>query len=178
MRRVVEADPVTPANRRYMGTILMAAHRYQEAEREFRHTLELNEKLSRAWLDLGGLHFVRGETTEALRCFEKAYPLAPLYPECLGSLAGLLARNGDQLRADELLGKLGPPETPGVPLAWAFFHLYKGEVENAVGWLEKTIDQRYPQAIVLPRLGVGENLRSSPRWPVLAKRMNLPESAW
>jgi tetratricopeptide (TPR) repeat protein len=159
-----------------MGRILMAAHRYQEAEREYRHSLELNEKFMQAWLDLGGLHFVRGETAEALRCFEKAYSLAPWDMRVVGTLAGLLACNGDQRRADELLGKLGPPETSGVPRA--IFHLYKGEVENAVGWLEKAIDQRYPQAIVLPRLGVGENLRSSPRWPALAKRMNLPESAW
>jgi len=178
MRRVVKADPVTPTNRRYMGMILMAAHRYEEAEQEYRHTLELNEKLSRAWQDLGGLHFVRGEAAEALHCFEKVYSLNPLYPENLGSLAGMLARTGNQRRADGLLSELGPPETSGVPFARANYHLYKGEVENAVGWLEKAIDQRYPQAIVLPRLGVGEALRSSPRWPALAKKMNLPESAW
>jgi len=95
----------------------------------------------------------------------------------LGNFAGLLARTGDQRRAEDILAKLGPPETYGVPLAWAVFHLYQGETESAVDWWEKVIDQRDPNAIVLPRVGFGEALRTSPRWPALARRMNLPESA-
>jgi hypothetical protein len=90
----------------------------------------------------------------------------------------LLSRTGETRRVEELLAKLGPPEIYGVPLARAIFHLYRGETEKAVDWWEKAIDQRDPNAVIWPRLMVGEALRASPRWPTLAKRMNLPESAW
>jgi hypothetical protein len=84
---------------------------------------------------------------------------------------------GDVRRAEDLLSTLGPPETYGIPQALAFFHLQQGETEKAAEWWEKVIDQRDPGATVMPRTPIGEALRSSPRWPALAKRMNLPESA-
>jgi tetratricopeptide (TPR) repeat protein len=152
--------------------------RVQEAEQEFRHILELDENFYFGWFGLGRLHFARGETNEAVRCCENVRSLAPFYNPLMGGLAGLRSRTGDERRAEELLGRLGPPEAYGVPLAWAFFHLFRGETEKAVDWWEKVIDQRDPSALFWPRLTVGAALRASPRWPVLAKRMNLPESAW
>jgi len=64
------------------------------------------------------------------------------------------------------------------PLAWGLFHQYRGETEKAADWWEKAIDQRDPNAVIAPRLMAGETLRTSPRWPALAKRMNLPKAAW
>jgi hypothetical protein len=49
-----------------------------------------------------------------------------------------------------------------------------GETEHAADWLDKMIDQRDNAAAVLPRIPFGAPLRSTPRWPSLAKRMNLP----
>jgi tetratricopeptide (TPR) repeat protein len=178
VRRAVEADPLSAISRWYLARILSATGRDQEAEREYRKIVELDENFFLGWSGLGELHLARGETSEAIRCFEKAYSLMPLEKRMVGALAGLLARAGDTKRAEELLTKLGPPETYGVPVARAIFHLYQGRTEESVDWWEKVIDQRDPNAIIWPRYGAGEALRASPRWPALAKRMNLPESAW
>ena len=145
--------------------------------REYSHVLELNENLFAAWIGLGWQHFLNRDMSEALRCFEKLHSLAPFYPPAIGFLAGILARMGDNHRAEELLGKLGPAETYGVPVALALHHLFKGETEKAAEWWEKVIDQRDPHAPLEPRLPVGDALRSSPRWPALAQRMNLPPEA-
>ncbi len=178
IRRLIEADPLALVNRVVFAFILEATGRTQEAEQESRHILELEENFHLGWLALGQSLCARGETGEAIRCFEKVHSLAPFETRAVAALAGLLSRTGEKLRAEELLAKLGPPETYSVPLAWAIFHLYCGETEKAVDWWEKAIDQRDPNVVFWPRSTVGGALRASPRWPALAKRMNLPESAW
>ena len=178
IRRVVEADPLAVMNRFNLALIFETTGRAQEAEQEYRHILELDENFHLGWWGLAQSLFARGETSEAIRCFEKAHSLAPFETRAVAALAGLLSRTGEKLRAEELLAKFGPPETYSVPLAWAIFHLYCGETEKAVDWWEKAIDQRDPNAVFWPRLTVGGAMRASPRWPALAKRMNLPESAW
>jgi eukaryotic-like serine/threonine-protein kinase len=177
IRRLVEADPLAALNRVYLAFIFEATGRAQEAEQEFRDILELDENFYLGWWGLGRFLFARGEISEAVRCCEKAHSLAPFYKPLVGGLAGLLARTGSERRAEELLGKLGPPETYGVPLAWAHFYLFRGETEKAIDWWEKIIDQRDPTALLWPRYMFGASLRTSPRWPALAKRMNLPQSA-
>jgi tetratricopeptide (TPR) repeat protein len=174
MRRAVEADPLAAFNRINFASVLAVTGRDQEAERECRHILELDDRSYVGWLGLGRLQFARGDVNEALRCYERAYSLAPFYLPNVGALAGLLARTGDERRAEELLGKLGPPEDYGVPRAWAAYHLFKGETEKALDWWEKVIDQRDPIAASTPNFEPWRALRSSPRWPALAKRMNLP----
>jgi serine/threonine-protein kinase len=178
VRHEVEADPLVVWPRLYLGWILQATGRAQEAGREYRHVLELDENFYFGWFQMGGLRFVQGETSEAIRCFEKAHSLAPFWAAVSGALAGLLARTGDMVRAEELLAQLGPPETYGVPRAWAYFHLFQGDAEKAVDWWDKAIDQRHPFALVGQALAGGAALRTSPRWPALAKRMNLPAYAW
>jgi tetratricopeptide (TPR) repeat protein len=177
MRRAVDADPLMPFNRVNLAILLTAAGRDHEAEGECRRILELDEKFYPAWNHLGRSLSGRGEVSEALRCFEKVYALAPFYQSGAAMLAGLLSRTGDERRAEELLGKIGLLGEHGVPRAQALYHLFKGETEKALDWWEKVIDQRDPGAVLLPRLPPGEALRSSPRSFAFAKRMNLPESA-
>ena len=178
MRRAVEADPLMVRIRWYLVLILLTTGRAREAEHEIRHILEFDEHFHLGWLGLGGLHFERGELSDALHCLEKAHSLAPFDTVLMGAFAGLLARTGNERRAEELLSTLGKPETYGVPRAWVYFHLFKGEPEKAVDWWESLIDQRDPAAVLWTGISTGNALRSSPRWPTLARRMNLPEAAW
>ena len=177
IRRMVEADPLTVFNRHYLALLLAAMGRDREAEAEFHHVLELDERFAVAWRGLAALHFGRGEMNEAADCIERAYSLSPFMPSITGAFAGMLARNGDPRRAEELLAELGPPEAYGVPIAWAMFHLYRGETEKALDWWEKVIEQRDPNALFVTWASPCNLLRASPRWPALAKKMNLPESA-
>jgi len=177
MRHLVEAEPLMVFYRLHLAFIFLDRGRFAEAERECRNILELDQNSYFGWVFLGHALMARGETDEARRCCEKGYSLAR-YSSAAGTLAGLLASTGDYNRAVELLAKLGPPETYGVPMAWCLFNLHQGNAEGAAEWMEKSIDQRDPGAVFWLRLYGKGTICSSDRWPALAKRMNLPESAW
>jgi hypothetical protein len=59
----------------------------------------------------------------------------------------------------------------------ALFYCVSGDVDNAGVAVEKAIEQRDPDVMVFMNLAVSRALRSGPRWPAIARLMNLPESA-
>src|SRR5688572_21295468 len=70
--------------------------------------------------------------------------------------------------------RLGDRTAFGAPLGFVVFHLVCGEPRLAADWVEKSIEQRYPGILFFVNLPFGKVLRASPRWPALARRMNLP----
>ena len=175
MRRAVEEDPLYPRYRLFLAASFWAAGDPEAAGRELRYLSEFDQNYpSGLWL-LAVYHASQGEWGDALRFAERAHAQAPQIPLFSATLAGVLARTGDARRAEMLLGTLGPPETLGVPRARALFHLMQGDAEQAAMWWEKMIDQRDYLATGAPRVWA-KALLSSPRWPALAKRMNLPSA--
>ena len=69
------------------------------------------------------------------------------------------------------LGKLGPPTAR----ALVMFHLITGEIEKAADWCERVIEQHDGTVAFSTTYPLYKPLRESPRWPKLAKMMNLPE---
>jgi len=125
---------------------------------------------------LAGYHVSRAELDQALALSEKSYALAPQLPHVIGLLAGLLKRAGETRRADELLGKLQAAAAFGAPRGMAVYHWVLREFDAEADWLEKAIDQRDFYAAGYLRLSYGRELRSTPRWAGLMRKLNLPES--
>jgi tetratricopeptide (TPR) repeat protein len=174
MQHAVEEDPLYPMWRTYFAVSLWLTGRDQEAFREMNETIALDENFPIAYAFLAQYHCVRGAFGEALPFAAKAHSLAPHVPTYVGILAGLLVRTGDGARAQEILAKLGPPTTWGAPRALAFFHQILGETDRAADCFEQAIEQR--DGVSLPAaMPLFKPLRESPRWPKLAKMMNLPE---
>jgi serine/threonine-protein kinase len=176
LRPAVEADPLFFLYRHILAMALWAAGENEDALREVRHVLDLDDSYAQGHWRLATYYTWRGDIPEALRCAEKAYTLAPHMPDVTGTVAGLLARTGGAERAGELLVRLGTPEEYGVPRARAYYHLFKGEVKEAAEWWEKMVSQRDSAALIMARLPYGKPLRESDRWAAAAKRMNLPEA--
>jgi hypothetical protein len=80
-------------------------------------------------------------------------------------------------RADQIIAKLGPPAVFGVARGLSLFHLITGEIEKAADWCERRIELRDGSLAISTAWPVYKPLRESPRWPKLAKMMNLPEGA-
>jgi hypothetical protein len=55
------------------------------------------------------------------------------------------------------------------------YHLHRGELDAAADWTAKAIEQRQPAVFFF--LSVAAALRSSPRWPALARRIRLPATS-
>jgi len=174
LRRALREDPVNVLLRVQLGVCLDAAGQETEAEAELRQALELDEDFFPAISYLGSHYAFRGRLAEAVPFAERAYALAPLNLRYVGLLAGLLARTGELDRANGLFEKLGSGEAYGAPMGFVCFHLLRSDIDKAADWAEKAIQQRDPFVMVLSRL-IRKALRSSARWPALARMMNLPQ---
>jgi TolB-like protein/Tfp pilus assembly protein PilF len=175
VEHAIKEDPLAAVVRARFALCLVAAGREAEAVAQLHQVLELDEKLMPALAFVSIQHALAGRFQEALAFAERAYSIAPWSPNALGLLAGVLERMGDTGRAQKLLEKLSPGQAYGAPRGFATFHLICDEVDRAADWTEKAIDQRDPLMLIFLQLPLAKALRSSARWPALAKMINLPE---
>ena len=137
---------------------------------ELRNVLEIDANFPLALGTLGAVCAQQGRLEEALTWTDRASAVTPWAHPIIGQLAALLVRTGAMKRAEPLLEKLGSGQTYGAPTGLAVFHAMCGEFDRAADWAEQAIEERYPPLLRI----LGPLLRSSPRWPGLVKRMNLP----
>jgi eukaryotic-like serine/threonine-protein kinase len=177
VERAVQGDPLHPGIRLGMAGCLAEVGRYAEAEVHLRQMLDLDPNSAAAYFVLASLYAGRRMFVEALPFAEKAFSLAPWYSPIVGQYAGLLVRTGEAGRAKELVQRLGSGQVYGTPFGLATFHAYCGEIDLAADWIEKAIEERFPNVSSFLQSAVGDPLRASPRWPRLAALLNLPEVA-
>jgi serine/threonine protein kinase len=108
-------------------------------------------------------------TTEGTILGTAAY-MAPWNARVAGVLAAILTRTGERDRAAELRREL----KDAAPIGMVVYHILCSELDAAADWYEKCIEQREPFAVMYARTAIAAPLRSSARWPALAKSMNLP----
>jgi hypothetical protein len=69
---------------------------------------------------------------------------------------------------------LGDGTAFGAPIGWISYHVARSEMDLAMDWFEKLIEQHDTRAPwIVPHL-YGDLILSHPRWPALARKMNLP----
>jgi TolB-like protein/Tfp pilus assembly protein PilF len=171
----LQEDPLNGTLRMNRVACLAAAGRDEEAAEGLRAVLDFNPAVAFAQGSLAAHHTSRGELALALERCETSYALAQV-PQAIGLLAGLLKRTGDTRRAEELLRMLQPGDAFGAPRGLAFYHWALGEFDAEADWLEKAIDQHDPYGALYPRIWYGRELRATPRWAGLMRKLNLPES--
>jgi TolB-like protein/predicted Ser/Thr protein kinase len=175
VERAVQGDPLHSGIRSSMARCLTDMGRYAEAEAHLRQILSLDPNSALAYVGLANHYATRRMFAEALPFAEKASSLAIWNSPIAGALTGLLIRTGGRRRGEELIQRLISSQAYGAPFGLAIFHTFCGEIDPAADWFEKAIEERYPGIALWLQSGAGEPLRSSPRWPKLAKMMNLPE---
>jgi Tfp pilus assembly protein PilF len=179
LNRALEDDPLNVGMRIAWINGLHAAGRDDRAIAEANKILAADKSRWSVYMALGRIYAFRGQFAEALAAAEKAYELASWNFRVTALFAGILIQAGDRGRAAELVAKLkaGSVDAYGTPMALAVFHAMCGEPDAAADWFEKAIEQRDPAVVGYLRTPLMKILRSSPRWPALAKQMNLPEVA-
>jgi tetratricopeptide (TPR) repeat protein len=177
MQRVLESDPLNVLNRSMLGFAIHAAGDSQRANAEFAKGLK-TEGAHWAIYSLSTHNYLgAGKMDEARAAAENAYRLAPWQPQVIGSLAALLSLASETERAGHVLQELKDLPTHRVPVGMMTYHLVRSEPENAIDCLEKAIEQRDMWAVRSPRFQLAKILRSSPRWPSIMRRMNLPDAS-
>ena len=165
----LQDDPLHLLCRSQLAACLHAAGRHAEAIRQVSQVLEMDERFGVAHWYMAVFQALAGAVAAAHASAEKAYSLRPWDTMAVGLLAGIVASEGDAARAESLLTQLSPG-TYGAAVGWAAYHLARLEPDRAADWIGKAIEQRHSLVpVLLPYV------RTSSRWPALAKMMNLPE---
>jgi serine/threonine protein kinase len=120
-------------------------------------------------------HLMRGDLDQALTHTRKAYAGSPTVPNAIGGMADLLARTGDTAGAEALIQKV-QSDAFGAPRALAIYHWMRGDLNAMADWMEKAIDQHDSTMLSMLRQWYGRELRNTPRWAPLMRKMNLPEA--
>jgi tetratricopeptide (TPR) repeat protein len=177
--RALEDDPLNVGIRIAWINGLHAAGRDERAIASADKILETDKTRFSVYLALARIYSFRGQFAEALAAAEKAYQLASWNVRATALFAGILIQSGEHGRAQELVAKLNAESSDayGTPMALAVFHAMCGETDAAADCFEKAIEQRDPAVVGYLRTPLMKVLRSSPRWPALAKLMNLPDVA-
>lgn len=161
-------DPLSVPLRSYLSFILSAAGMYDHAIVEAQRALEIEDGLWATHSMMAQGYAFQGKYANAIEWAEKAYRLAPWDSNAIGLLAGLLSCLGEERRARKILAKPMPVATGMI-----FYHLLRSEIDAAVDWYRKGIEQHAPFAIVAAAHNFTKPLRESPRWPALVAMMNL-----
>jgi len=175
MRRAVEEDPLNVSWRSILGSHLNLSQMNDQAQEEVLRALEIDEN---HWLPnciLGQIYMATGQYAEAAAAAEKAHRVNPLHSMPSAVLAAGLVQLGQRDRAAEVLREMGDSPKP----IWGRveYHLYRSEIDAAADWYEKMIEQREPFAVIYAGSSLCKDLRQSPRWPALARKINLPAVA-
>jgi serine/threonine-protein kinase len=170
--KAIAQDPLNSTWRARQSWTLLCAEMYEAAIVEARKALEPEDGSRGAHLAIALSYFFQAQLAEARQSAEEAFRAAPWNPLVVGLLAGLLVQAGEKERAGKLLELCGT-----MPSGMIVYHLVCSEIDAAIDWYERDIELREPGAAHLASAGFLEPLRASPRWPKLAKMMNLPGTA-
>jgi TolB-like protein/tRNA A-37 threonylcarbamoyl transferase component Bud32 len=171
----LQEDPLNPLMQIQRAITLAAAGRDEDAARRLLEILEMDPTVGPANGYLAVHHLVRGDMDQALAFQTKAFALTPQVPYAIGGMAGLLARTGNTAGAEALIQKL-QPDAFGASRALAIYHWMLGDLNAMADWIEKAIDQHDPAILLMLRQWYGRELRNTPRWAGLMRKLNLPEN--
>jgi eukaryotic-like serine/threonine-protein kinase len=174
-RLATEQDPLNVLVRYWLGAVLVRGGKEEEGVAELKRAVETMPHFALDHVMALG-YFSKGKLGEAVAAAENANKTAPPDDKIhFGLLAGLLRiTGGDSERVAALL-RLLDGRVYGTSIALAIFHLICGEIDQAADWVAKSAEERYVGTLFfINGTRLGDRLRASPRWPALAKMMNLP----
>jgi TolB-like protein/Tfp pilus assembly protein PilF len=167
--RDLEQDPLSAAGRSLFALTLVSAGLYDRALAEAEKCLQIAENHWIALLVMSLTLVQSGDLAEARRVAEKGVRVAPGRASLVGLLTGILARLKEVDRVEELLPKL----TEMAPHGLFWYHLLCSEIDAAADYYVRMIEHRDAEATICAAADFLKPLRSSSRWPALAKMMNL-----
>jgi serine/threonine-protein kinase len=176
LERAVQDDPLNIMCRTQLGVCYWALDRREDASKQFRKVLEINENYPLA-LFLQGFWYAQADRLdEALALAERGHLVAPKFSAGIGLLAAVLALKGDSRRSESVLNELGDGSAPTTPLGFYLFHLMRSESDKAADWAEKAIEERDPNSLPATCGPNKKFLEAAGRWPAIARMLNLSQA--
>jgi len=175
LEEALRQDPLNPLLRQTLAYVPLSADD-PAGERIMERVIEIDPSAWIASVWLAPWYVRRGELRKARLHAERTHALFPTHPAPIGTLAAVLSLEGDQERAAGLLEGMGT-EGAATPIGWYAYHMNRGEPALAAPWFDKAVEQRDTRApFIMPGM-FGRQFVSTPYWPPLRRKMNLPESS-
>ncbi len=176
-RAAEERDPGWLIPQVSRGNALLYSGRPEEAILVYRQALEIDPGFGYARHQLAHAYVVMNRYPEAVTEFERANRDIGATPFSMASLAYGLARAGRRAEAEEMLRDFEERRKAGFYPAFvlAKAHVGLGNVEQALDWLELSVDEKL-FGYYLPSVDqVWDPLRGHPRFQRVLQRYGVPD---
>jgi len=169
-RRILDKEPLELISLYNVAEVLLKQGRLDESEAAFRRLLELNPEDWGTHTQLAIILLKQGKPQEAWR--ELELEVDPLQQE-FGRILALSSLD----RKDEAAGMLDAYIEENQ--SWAAFPIadifaWQGDVDSAILWLERAIEQRDSSLTNIMTDPLLTTLHDDPRWTGLLEQMGLP----
>jgi TolB-like protein/Tfp pilus assembly protein PilF len=167
-------DPLSPPITGFVGFTYFRARRYEEAAREAEKAVEMSPRLPIVNWFLGQIYAQRRQFDRALEVLSSAAAEShggAMYVAMLGHVYGRAGNRAAALDALKQLDSLARDRYVS-PLDFSIVHVGLGDVESALAWLERAIDERVMRVTEL-HTATFDALRDQPRFQELAARAGL-----
>lgn len=174
-RKALERDPLSPVLQFRLGLWYFYTRQWDQAMEQARNALELSPHYWAPYSVMAGVYAGTGKPEGSIRSYETIVQLTGRSPFALGFLGFFNALAGHVGDAMKLIDELQELEqkiyVPPCSFAWIYMGL--GEIDKALEWCEKAIDERDGWILHLGVFPGFDSLRSHPRYPALLRKMNL-----
>jgi eukaryotic-like serine/threonine-protein kinase len=174
-QRSVELDPLNPFFHYHLGLRYHVARQYERSIEQHKNAIELEPNTLGSYLGLG-LNFIQtGNLEEAVRVVDKFSQLPVFVPIFIASRGYIYARAGRLEDARKLLDELQKSslQTYVPPTSFAVIHIGLGEIDLALDWLEKGVEEHDSLQAMIISAPIFDPIRSHPRYHALRRKMNL-----
>ena len=178
LQRARDLDPLSAFHTVCFGWTLFMGRRFDEAIEQSNEAQAIDSNLHLAHLVKGWAYEQTSRFDLALESFERAKTLAGALPPVLGSLAHCHAVRGETQQAHAMIEELENTSrqryVPPIDIAVGYAGL--GERELALGWIEKSYEDRTPRLSTIrldPRF---DALRDEARFTTVLAKMGLTGS--
>ena len=176
-RAAEERDPGWLVPQVSRGSVLLYSGHPEQAVTVYRQALEIDPGYGIARHQLAHAYVVMGRYSEAVPEFERANQDIGSTPFSMASLAYGLARAGRRAEAEEMLRDFERRRKAGFYPAFtlAKAHVGLGNVEQALDWLELSVDEKL-FGYYFPSVDqVWDPLREHPRFRRILQRYGVPD---
>ena len=171
-RQVLERDPLNAGAYFDLANNLFMDNQYAESVSTFRRLLLINPSHYGAYASIGNALLFLHRNDEALAAIEKESD-DTVKLSCLPVIYWAMGRRSE---SDAALKTFQTNHGNDSAYGIAETYAYRGEVNGAFEWLDRAYRQRDPIMTLLKIDPWLESLHSDPRFKVLLRKMNLPET--
>ena len=174
LKRALELDPLSLIINTDLGVVYYRARSYDLAVQQLQKTIEMDQNFYRARYYLGLAYTFRGEISKGMEELQQAMRLDD-DPKILAAIGYAYGISGNSAEAERTLSHLEELSSQRVvsPYDYATIYAGLGDKEKALEFLQRCLEQRQWQLILLKVHPYWDTVRDDPRFVEMLQKVRL-----